>query len=197
MAQLFALGVGKRRVERSTWLVDMVAPPGCRARGRSRLPLSLEPDRLAAQVLIQSIEIAEMLLRVVVPMILVGAFGDRLQVRLKLRQPNGRLHQVVNQEPSLGIGEKRVIQGRAESGRVVGQEIGRADPFLAALNVRQVIESRPIDLSRNGGPMKRAGLTVDAIPSTTARGASPLRLSSPVLNVNWCVPSWARVVTFL
>ena len=104
--------------------------------------LALEPDRLAAQVLIQSIEIAEVLLRVVVPVILGRAVGDRLQVGLKLWQAGGSFHQVVNQQPSLGVGEQRLIEGRAERGRVVGQEIGRADPFLSALNVRQVIEPR-------------------------------------------------------
>ena len=116
------------------------------------LPLTLEPDRLAPQILIQPIEIAEVLLRVFVPMVLVGALRNRLQIRLKLRQSNRRLHQVINQEPALGIGEQRAIERVAESRRVVGQQIGRADPFFTTLNVRQVVEPRPVDLPGSDRP---------------------------------------------
>lgn len=88
----------------------------------------LEPDRLALQLLIQAIQIAEIPFRVVEPMILVRAGVDRFQIGLKLRQPGGRGHQVVDQEPALGIRQQRLVDGRPERRLVVGEQLGRGDP---------------------------------------------------------------------
>ena len=91
-----------------------------------------------------------------------------------------------------------MIEGGAESAASSVKRSVALIHFCAAPNVRQVIEPRSIDLSRLAMAVERAAShCTRRCPSTTARGASPCRLSKPVLNANWWVPSWASVFTFL
>ena len=103
-------------------------------------------------------------LRVVEPVVLVRAGVDRLQIRLKLRQPGGRLHQVVDQQPALGIPQQRLVQGGPERRRVVGEQLGRGDPVHPAPNMSQIVEERPVDLSRFAMTAKPARLAVRGEP---------------------------------